>query len=100
MNPALKRLSWKHKNNKVLYYGRNFARQLLPGVLYRSQLEGKLSGIKDYDFNYLRNRVNYYNKLAGKTELPESVQPLLNFTEGIKHIFSIAMSTQDIFQMT
>ena len=80
MNPALKKLSWKHKNNKVLYYGKNFVRQLIPGVLYRSGREKKLSGIRDYDFNYLRNRINYYNKLEGKTELSESVKPLLNFT--------------------
>jgi hypothetical protein len=80
MNPALKKLSWKHKNNKLLYYGKNFIRQLLPGVLYRSRLEKKLSALKDYDIDYIRNRVNYYNKLEEKTALSDSVKALKNFT--------------------
>jgi hypothetical protein len=80
MNPALKKLSWKHKNNKVLYYGKNFIRQIIPGVLYRSLLEKKLSGLKNYDTGYLRTRINYYNKLEYKQELSESVKPLRNFT--------------------
>jgi hypothetical protein len=80
MNPALKKLSWKHKNNKLLYYGKNFMRQLLPGILYRSRLENKLSALKDYDIDFIRNRVNYYNKMKEKRALSDSVKPLLNFT--------------------
>ena len=82
MNPALKRLSWKHKNNKLLYYGKNFARQFMPAILHRSGLEKKLLWLRDYDFNYLRNRLNYYNKLEVMTELSPSVKPLSDFTLG------------------
>ena len=76
MNQALKKLSWKHKNNKVLYYGKSFARQLLPGILYRSVLEQKLSGFREYDPEYLKYRINYYNKLEIKNALPESVKTI------------------------
>lgn len=79
MNPSLKKLSWKHKNNKLLYYSVNIARQLIPAQLFRSRLAKKLSGLKDYDLDYLRKRINYYNKLGEKKELSESVDALLNF---------------------
>jgi hypothetical protein len=80
MHPVFKKLSWKHKNNKMLYYSINFARQLIPGKLYRSRLEKKLAGLKDHDFNYVGKRVNYYNKLKEKRELSDSAESLLNFT--------------------
>jgi hypothetical protein len=80
MNSVFKRLSWKHKNNKLLYYSVNFARQLIPANLFHSQLEKKMAGLKDYDFNYLRNRINYYNKLEEKKALSDHAVMLKNFT--------------------
>jgi hypothetical protein len=79
MKPIFKKLSGKHKNNKVLYYARNFARQLLPGKLHQRQLEKRLAELKDHDADYLRRRVNYYNKLEEKKVLSESVGSLYNF---------------------
>ena len=79
MKDTLKKLSWKHKNNRVLYYFKSYSRLLFPGKLFRSRLEKKLSEIRDFDFDYLSNRVNYYNKLTEKAELSASVEDLSNF---------------------
>lgn len=73
MKPVFKNLSWKHKNNKVSYYANSYLRQLLPGYLFRSRLEEKLSCVNDYDADYLSNRVNYYNRLNDKTQLHQAV---------------------------
>lgn len=79
MKELIKKLSWKHKNNKVSYYSVNFARQLLPGRLFRSRLENKLSYLKDYDFGYVKQRVNYYNKLKSNKDLSDQVDSLAHF---------------------
>ena len=62
-----KRLSYKHKNNKVKYYTVNYLRQLIPSVYYQTKLNKKLNNIPDYAS--LIKRVNYYNKLDKITEL-------------------------------
>jgi hypothetical protein len=80
MRPALKKLSWKHKNNKVVYYANGYLRQLLPGSIIRSELEKKLSRVTDFDADYLSKRVNYYNRLGDKAELPDSFADLSGFT--------------------
>lgn len=76
--------SRKHKNNKVLYYTINFARQLYPGMLFRSRLSRKLSAIKHYDTDYIKKRLNYYNKLSQKVELTGNAKPLSEFKLGKK----------------
>ena len=79
MNQKLKALSGKHKNNKLLYYSKNFVRQAIPMKIYQSQLESKLATIKDYHLGNIRSRLNYYNKLDHKTNLSESVGRLSEF---------------------
>ncbi len=79
MWPIFKKLSGKHKNNKVLYYAINFARQLIPGIIFQSALEKKKSAIRHYDTDYIRKRVNYYNKLEASVTLSDNVQDLRNF---------------------
>lgn len=75
----LKKLSWKHKNNKLIYYTRNFARQIYPEKFFRSQLEKKLSLISNYDPDYLSRRVNYYNKLKEGVSVPDDSRSLNEF---------------------
>ncbi|MDP4224446.1 MAG: glycosyl transferase family 90 [Bacteroidota bacterium] len=75
----LKRSSFKHRNNKALYYIRNFAHQLLPLGTFRSQLENKLSSLAEFDANSIRNRVNYYNKLEMNVNLPDTSATLSDF---------------------
>jgi hypothetical protein len=53
----------KHKNNKLLYYLLNYVRQLIPRKFYQIRLNTKMKSLRDYDAEYIFNRVNYYNKL-------------------------------------
>ena len=66
-------------NNKVLYYTISFARQLFPKEIFQSGLEKKMSAIKDFDIEYLRKRINYYNKLEEKIKLSADAKSLANF---------------------
>ena len=59
----------RHKNIKLIYYGLNLFRQLIPGFFFRRQLKKKLLKVSTYNLTYIRQRLNYYNKM-------ESVQPL------------------------
>jgi hypothetical protein len=79
MNQKLKALTDRHKNNKFLYYSKSFARQALPMKLYQSKLEKKLASLKQYDVEYIRSRLNYYNKLDQKINLSESIHDLSSF---------------------
>ena len=60
-----KRLSFKHKNNKFLYYFRNYliAYFFLKKMKYSSK---KLDQLHTLDQNQILKRVNYYNKLDKK----------------------------------
>ena len=79
MHHHIKRLSVKHKNNKLLYYSKNVARQLFPGILFRSRLHNKLTQVKCFDQEYLRKRLNYYNKLENSVELSPDIMNLEHF---------------------
>ena len=67
---SLKRMSFKHKNNKFLYYFANYSRQLVPGIFYRLCLNRQLAKIRNYNTAYINDRVNYYNKLEENQALP------------------------------
>lgn len=69
MHPIFKKFSFKHKNNKFFYYLFNFAGLLIPGIFFRLRLQKKLRTLKLYDKEYIKGRVNYYNKLSGKHAL-------------------------------
>jgi len=75
----VKKLSVRHKNNKFLYYIINFARQLFPLKIFQSGLKRKLSAIKEFDIEYIRERVDYYNKLQKNVDLSVAVSKLRDF---------------------
>lgn len=72
----LKRISFKHKNNKTWYYFHNYLRLLLPADLFRRKLNLKLATINLFDRKYIQNRVNYYNKLNTAYILPDNFPQL------------------------
>lgn len=79
MNQILKKYSFKHKNNKFLYYLINYSRLLIPDKIYLSQLEKKLAAVRDYDIEYLKERAYYYNKLSVHSDLSDNVRSLRSF---------------------
>ena len=72
----LKRLSFRHKNNKPLYYVKNYIRRYIPTSVYERKLQKKLAEIDNFDREYIEMRVNYYNKLAGTTQLSDKATSL------------------------
>jgi len=88
----VKRLSYKHKNNKILYYAVNYLRQLIPSKYYQEKLETKLKSINslnDDDIQKIMFRVNYYNKLDKTVELTSEAKKLSDLTlkKGSKTFF-------------
>jgi hypothetical protein len=79
MNPKLKRLSVKHKNNKFLYYSKSFVRLLIPSGIFRSELKRKIRSLNKFDSEYIKQRLNYYNKLESSTNLSEGIKRLKEF---------------------
>ncbi|MCT4613982.1 MAG: glycosyl transferase family 90 [Marinifilaceae bacterium] len=68
----LKRMSWKHKNNKALYYSRNYLMQLWPSIFCQKSRGRKLMSLDKFDLDYIRYRVNYYNKLDSRESIDTS----------------------------
>ena len=65
------------KNPKFIYYGINMFRQLIPRICFQTRLLHRLSSLeKRKDKDYIKQRVDYYNKLSEKNMLPESARPL------------------------
>jgi hypothetical protein len=69
MKSVLKRLDWRHKNNKFLYYVGAFWRQIVPTSIYRATLQKKLNSITPAEIDSITDRVNYYCKLTDKNKL-------------------------------
>lgn len=69
---AFKQLFLSHKNIKLFYYTGCIWRELYPKFLCRMGLQKKIKSIASYDLEYLRYRLNYYNKLNDDTPLGES----------------------------
>lgn len=65
----LKKAFLSHKNIKPLYYLGCIWRELYPKFLCRQALKKKLEMASSYDTNYLKSRLNYYNKLTENTLL-------------------------------
>jgi hypothetical protein len=84
MDAFFKKLSYRHKNNKFLYYSSNLLRLLLPNFIFQVRLSGKLAEIKNYDLEYVKRRVNYYNKLSGGIKLRDDKNRLSDFKFGRK----------------
>ena len=71
--------SIKHRNNKQKYYLLNYLALLIPDFVFRNRLKKKLNSLSNFDFEYVKKRVNYYNKLNKKSKLHNDVQSLNNF---------------------
>jgi hypothetical protein len=65
-------MSYRHKNNKLFYYIKNYLRQYIPSLIYRRQLIKKTQLRGNFDCEYIRNRVDYYNRLIEVKPLIES----------------------------
>jgi len=78
MKSIRQKLSYKHKNNKILYYSFNFVQLLLPNFFFRTRLHKKLVTLKNFDERYIKERVNYYNKLKATRPVQTGMQ-LANF---------------------
>ena len=69
-----------YKNNKFLYYFKNSLRYFLcPKFIPRKRVAAILISESEYDKNYIRDRVNYYNKLEKQTILSGAAIFLKNF---------------------
>lgn len=84
-----KRISYKHKNNKVLYYLRNYLRLLIPTSYFHSKLFDKLESINSFDVELIKKRVDYYNKLEEHYNLSSAAKKLseLKLKKGSKTYF-------------
>ena len=68
-----------HRNNKQKYYLINYLSLLIPDFYFRLRLNHKLKKIAKSDFDYIKSRVNYYNKLDKKVYLPDETPKLKSF---------------------
>ena len=71
-----KRLSYKHKNNKFLYYFINYMRLLIPVTFFQFRLGRKLALRNSFDNEVIKQRVNYYNKLENHVDLSSAAKKL------------------------
>ena len=69
----------KHRNNKQKYYLLNYLSLILPDFIFRSRLRKVLNSLKNYEILYIKDRVNYYNKLKNYQELPAETNQLKEF---------------------
>ena len=67
----LKRVSYKHKNNKILYYLVNYIRQFIPSTFYQKKLAQKTHSKQQ--LSGILKRVAYYNKLSNTITLKNPV---------------------------
>ena len=65
-----------HRNNKQLYYSINFLKLFIPNLFYRNRLNKNLNEINEYDNDYIKMRVNYYNKIDRDINLPNNITKL------------------------
>ena len=68
----LKRVSYKHKNNKAAYYLINYIRQFIPSSFYQKKLAQKIHSKEQ--LSVIQKRVEYYNKLSNTITLKSPVQ--------------------------
>ena len=69
----------KHRNNKQKYYLLNYLSLILPDFLFRNRLRKILNSLKNHEILYIKDRVNYYNKLKNHEELPAETNQLKEF---------------------
>lgn len=64
------------KNLKQFYYFRNFVKLAIPDFFFQKKLHKELATLRNFDFNYIKHRVNHYNKLDTLASLPEETPRL------------------------
>ncbi len=69
MKSFFRKFEWKHRNSKFLYYAKGSLRELIPAIFFRNRLQKELKKIRNFDLEYIRDRVNYYNKISETSEL-------------------------------
>jgi len=73
------RLSYRNKNNKLLYYFNSYLRQLIPSLYFKNKLINKLNKFKNLtssEQEQLLNRLNYYNQLNNNKTLSSNALEL------------------------
>jgi len=87
----LKRLSFKHKNSKILYYVKNRLNTLIPTSFFQKKLNFELKKIENFnqeDVSEILNRVAYYNKLETSKLLNEDLVKIKDFKiKGHKKVY-------------
>ena len=68
-----------HRNNKQKYYILNYLKLIIPDFIFRIRLNIKLKNLTNYDYDHVKLRVNYYNKLKKKIDLPKEIKNLRSF---------------------
>ena len=87
MNKLLYKLR-SGKNPKFVYYAVNFLRQAEPKWLFRLRLRRVLaSANRRPDCEYIRQRVDYYNRLAPGTRLPADAPRLCEHKAGKQKVY-------------
>lgn len=78
----LKYLLHSGKNSNLKMYLLGYARHLLPKYYYTTRLKNILRKIQGRaDIEYIRNRVDYYNKMNNLRELPKDLPSLSDFND-------------------
>ena len=74
-----KRLSFRNKNNKFLYYFKNYLKQIIPSLILQKKLHfqlNKFEQLNSKEKQELLLRLNYYNQLKEKHILSQDAQKL------------------------
>lgn len=64
------------KPNRIVYYGRNILRDIVPQILYRRLRDDALRRILAYDRSEVAARINYHNKLERGARLAADSSPV------------------------
>ncbi|MEG0560760.1 MAG: glycosyl transferase family 90 [Muribaculaceae bacterium] len=71
------------KNTKAFYYMRCVLRQIIPSLFYRLQRNGELRKCEQReDIDYMRDRVDYYNKLQNHYVLDDTAKSIRELRKG------------------
>lgn len=76
------------KNPKFIYYSINIFRQLLPKCFFQMRLQRELASVsRRKDVEYIKQRVDYYNKLPFGIKLPSSASCLAEHKMGNQKVY-------------
>ena len=74
-----------HKNIKLFYYTKNAILQLIPRWFFEIVLGDLIRPKSEDDIDYLKKRVDYYNRLHTASTLPKKVKSLKELKRGKKN---------------